>query len=160
MQSQNQTPAVTVPPTQTGTSPNADKAMAIKKNQEMLAVKESLKKKQEEKRKEALKLTADLRKRKQELLDKQLMEMKSLIEKAEKNPDQKDAIMLTIKTVQQSIENLKKDLAVTNNGASAVISSKPKTKEQAQKELLDAELDLITAQQEGQESIELVKRYI
>ncbi|KAJ8688500.1 hypothetical protein QAD02_024295 [Eretmocerus hayati] len=139
-----------------------DKVLAIKKTQEMLAAKETLKKKQEEKRKEAIKLTADLRKRKQELLDKQLMEMKSLIERAEKNPDQKDAIMLTIKSVQQSIDSLRKDLAVGNNGQITAVVAKPapKTREQAQKEILDAELDLITAQQEGQDASELQKKLL
>lgn len=140
----------------------ADKVLAIKKNQEMLAAKETLKKKQEEKRKEAMKLTADLRKRKQELLDKQLIELKSLIERAEKSPDQKDAIMETIKTVQSSIDSLRKDLSTGNNNgqANTVAPTKPqiKTREQAQKEILDAELDLMTAQQEGQDSTELQKK--
>lgn len=136
-----------------------DKVLAIKKTQEMLAAKETLKKKQEEKRKEAIKLTADLRKRKQELLDKQLMEMKSLIERVEKNPEQKDVIMEAIKKVQHSIDSLRKDLAVTNNGQTSVVTSKHiKTREQAQKEILDAELDLITAQQEGQDATDLQKR--
>ncbi|XP_046476145.1 RNA-binding protein 26 isoform X5 [Neodiprion pinetum] len=133
-----------------------DKVLAIKKSQEMLAAKETLKKKQEEKRKEAIKLTADLRKRKQELLDKQLVEIRSLIERAEKNPDQKDAIMVTIKTMQQSIDSLRKDLAT--NGQVGANKSQIKTREQTQKEILDAELDLMTAQQEGQDPGELQKR--
>ncbi|KAG7214031.1 hypothetical protein KM043_001398 [Ampulex compressa] len=133
-----------------------DKVLAIKKNQEILAAKETLKKKQEEKRKEALKLTADLRKRKQELLDKHLVEIRALIEKAEKNPEQKDAIMATIKTMQQSIDNLRKDLAA--NGQIAGSKSQAKSREQTQKEILDAELDLMTAQQEGQDAGELQKR--
>lgn len=58
---------------------------AIVKNQEILAAKEQLKKKHEEKRKEALKITHDLRKRKQELLEKQLAQQKLLIEKLEKS---------------------------------------------------------------------------
>lgn len=147
------TPKLIPPPTR------EDKVLAIKKTQEMLAVKETLKKKQEEKRKEALKLTADLRKRKQELLDKQLIEMKQLIDRAEKHPDQKDALMGAIKVMQQSIDSLRKDLASSNNGQTTA-PTKPlaKTREQAQKELLDAELDLITAQQEGQDSTELQKK--
>lgn len=137
-----------------------DKVLAIKKTQEMLAVKETLKKKQEEKRKEAIKLTADLRKRKQELLDKQLIEMKQLIDRAEKHPDQKDALIGAIKAMQQSIDSLRKDLATGNSTpAPAPTKPLPKTREQAQKEILDAELDLITAQQEGQDSTELQKRY-
>lgn len=133
-----------------------DKVLAIKKTQEMLAVKETLKKKQEEKRKEAIKLTADLRKRKQELLDKHLIELRVLIDKAEKNPEQKDSIMQTIKAMQQSIDNLRKDLAA--NGQIGGNKSQVKSREQTQKEILDAELDLMTAQQEGQDAGELQKR--
>lgn len=133
-----------------------EKVLAIKKTQEILAAKETLKKKQEEKRKEALKLTADLRKRKQELLDKHLIEIRALIEKAEKNPEQKDAIMATIKTMQQSIDNLRKDLAA--NGQIGGNKAQVKSREQTQKEILDAELDLMTAQQEGQDAGELQKR--
>lgn len=133
-----------------------DKVLAIKKTQEILAAKETLKKKQEEKRKEALKLTADLRKRKQELLDKHLIELRGLIDKAEKNPEQKDSIMPTIKAMQQSVDNLRKDLAA--NGQISSNKSQIKSREQTQKEILDAELDLMTAQQEGQDAGELQKR--
>ncbi|XP_012539229.1 RNA-binding protein 26 isoform X3 [Monomorium pharaonis] len=133
-----------------------DKVLAIKKTQEILAAKETLKKKQEEKRKEAIKLTADLRKRKQELLDKHLIELRVLIDKAEKNPEQKESIMLTIKNVQQTVDNLRKDLAA--NGQIGGNKSQVKSREQAQKEILDAELDLMTAQQEGQDAGELQKR--
>ncbi|XP_071636619.1 RNA-binding protein 26 isoform X1 [Temnothorax longispinosus] len=133
-----------------------DKVLAIKKTQEMLAAKETLKKKQEEKRKEAIKLTADLRKRKQELLDKHLIELRALIDKAEKNPEQKESIMPTIKAMQQSVDNLRKDLAA--NGQIGGNKSQVKSREQAQKEILDAELDLMTAQQEGQDAGELQKR--
>lgn len=149
--------------TLTSTSPKTvvvstreDKVLAIKKTQEMLAAKETLKKKQEEKRKEALKLTADLRKRKQELLDKHLIELRTLIDKAEKNPEQKDSIMPTIKAMQQTVDNLRKDLAA--NGQISNSKSQVKSKEQTQKEILDAELDLMTAQQEGQDAGELQKR--
>lgn len=66
-------------------SDKAQAVAAIKKTQEILAVKEKLKKNQEEKRKEALKLTQNLRKRKQELLEKQLAQQKLLIDKMEKS---------------------------------------------------------------------------
>ncbi|XP_072760590.1 RNA-binding protein 26 isoform X2 [Anoplolepis gracilipes] len=132
-----------------------DKVLAIKKTQEILAAKETLKKKQEEKRKEAIKLTADLRKRKQELLDKHLIELRILIDKAEKNPEQKESIMPTIKAMQQSVDNLRKDLAANGQIGN---KSQVKSREQTQKEILDAELDLMTAQQEGQDAGELQKR--
>ncbi|XP_043515158.1 RNA-binding protein 26 isoform X2 [Frieseomelitta varia] len=149
-------PLVPTSPKTTTVPTREDKVLAIKKTQEILAAKETLKKKQEEKRKEALKLTADLRKRKQELLDKHLIEIRALIDKAEKNPEQKDAIMATIKTMQQSIDNLRKDLAA--NGQITGNKSQIKSREQTQKEILDAELDLMTAQQEGQDAGELQKR--
>ena len=152
-------PLVPVLPKATVSPPTReDKVLAIKKTQEILAAKETLKKKQEEKRKEALKLTADLRKRKQELLDKQLTEIRALIERAEKNPEQKDAIMATIKTMQQSINNLQNDLSA--NGQSAPGKLQVKSREQTQKDILDAELDLINAQQEGQDAVEIQKRLI
>ncbi|KAH0549781.1 hypothetical protein KQX54_014028 [Cotesia glomerata] len=137
-------------------STREEKVYAIKKTQEILAVKETLKKKQEQKRKEVIKITADLRKRKQELLDKNLMEIRTLIEKAEKNPEQKDAIMETIKVIQQCIDQLRKDLAA--NGQSSGTKLLVKSREQTQKEILDAELDLMTAHQEGQDAGELQKR--
>lgn len=62
----------------------AQAAAAIKKGQELLAAQEKLKKSQEEQRKEVLKIKNNLRKKKQELLEKQLSEQKILIEKMEK----------------------------------------------------------------------------
>lgn len=134
-----------------------DKVLAIKKTQEILAAKESIKKKQEEKRKEVIKITCDIRKRKQDLLEKQLLEMKVLIDKVEKNPEQKDVLMASIKLLQQSIDNIRKDLA-NSNQTPAAKPALPKTMEQAKKEILDAELDLISAQQEGQDVTDLQKR--
>ncbi|XP_021927945.1 RNA-binding protein 26-like isoform X3 [Zootermopsis nevadensis] len=159
-------------------------AAAIKKTQEILAVKETLKKKQEEKRKEALKLTADLRKRKQDLLDKQLAQQKLLIERLEKGgvaAEQREALMTTIKKLQESIEKIRKDLAsgvvqgatgtasTSSTGASRQQSAATpvvvkKSKEEAsqlkyaQREILDAELDLFTRQQEGGDTSELQRK--
>ncbi|CAB3362956.1 Hypothetical predicted protein [Cloeon dipterum] len=143
-------------------------AAAIMKNQEILLAKEKLKKKQEEKRKEALKMTADLRKRKQELLEMQLTQQKVLIEKLEKGkitlkPAEQKQLLETIKSLQESIETIRKDLApqaaVVAAAAPAPKAKLPppvrKTKEEVQKEILDAELDLITHQQEGKDSSEL-----
>lgn len=62
----------------------AQATAAIKKNQELLATKEKLKKNQDEQKKEMLKIKSDLRKRKQELLDKQLSQQRILLEKMEK----------------------------------------------------------------------------
>lgn len=69
--------------------------------------------------------------------------------------------MSTIKTVQESIESIRKDML---SQATATPSTKAaparKSKEEAQKEVLDAELDLITKQQEGGDTSELQKRLL
>lgn len=57
---------------------------AIKKNQELIATQVKVKKNQDVQRKQVLKIQSDLRKKKQELLDKQLSQQKVLIEKMEK----------------------------------------------------------------------------
>lgn len=56
----------------------------IKKNQDFLAAQVKMNKNKDEQRKEVLKIQNDLRKRKQELLDKQLSQQKILIEKMSK----------------------------------------------------------------------------
>lgn len=56
----------------------------IKKNQDLLAAQVKMNKNKDEQRKEVLKIQNDLRKRKQELLDKQLSQQKILIEKMSK----------------------------------------------------------------------------
>ncbi|KAL3270663.1 hypothetical protein HHI36_021191 [Cryptolaemus montrouzieri] len=138
----------------------AQATAAIKKNQELLAVKEKLKKNQDEQRKEVMKIKQDLRKRKQELLEKQLSQQKILIEKMEKLPagPQRDLIKETIKKTQEAIEAIRKDIAHSTLAIKAAVPQK-KTKEDAQKEMLDIELDLISKQQEGADITEIQKKY-
>lgn len=62
----------------------AQATAAIKKNQELLAAQAKVNKNKDVQRKEVLKIQNDLRKRKQELLEKQLSQQKVLIEKMEK----------------------------------------------------------------------------
>ncbi|KAF7284043.1 zinc finger protein swm [Rhynchophorus ferrugineus] len=137
----------------------AQATAAIKKNQDLLAVQAKVNKNKDEQRKEVLKIKSDLRKRKQELLDKQLSQQKILIEKMEKLPQgpQRDIVKETIKKTQESIEAIKKDLEndalVARNNASL-----KKTKEETQKELLDTELDLIAKQQEGADTTEIQQK--
>lgn len=57
---------------------------AIKKNQELIAAQVKVKKNQDVQRKNVMKIQIDLRKKKQELLDRQLSQQKVLIEKMEK----------------------------------------------------------------------------
>lgn len=121
---------------------------------------------------ETLKLTANLRKRKQDLLEMQLTQQKVLIEKMEKGkstlkPTEQKELLETIKSLQESIETIRKEVSPQSNAvvvAAAAPVVKPKmvppqprkTKEEIQKELLDAELDLITYQQEGKDPTELI----
>lgn len=68
---------------------------------------------------------------------------------------QRDHILETIKKTQESIESIKKDLL------QSVLTAKPpqkKAKEDVQREMLDAELDLITKQQEGADTSEIQKK--
>ena len=105
---------------------------AIKKSQEMLEKNKLLRKKTEEKRKEALKLTSDLRKRTQSLLEKQIGQQKALIQKLEignLDEKQKKDVMDTIKILQDSIEKIKQELVETTKTAKKMIPVK-KTKEE------------------------------
>ncbi|KAI8507726.1 RNA-binding protein 26 [Branchiostoma belcheri] len=125
--------------------------------QKVAEAQEALRKKQEEKKKEALKLKMNLQTKKQELLQKQIQQQKMLIERLEKNKSmaapERDAIMKTLKTVQESITKLK-----TDEPPKAATSTKPKTRQEAQRELLDAEMDLLNAKTAGEDTTALKKR--
>ncbi|XP_023311914.1 zinc finger protein swm isoform X3 [Anoplophora glabripennis] len=138
----------------------AQATAAIKKNQELLAAQAKVNKNKDVQRKEVLKIQNDLRKRKQELLEKQLSQQKVLIEKMEKLPagPQRDIIKDTIKKTQEAIEDIKKDIEAATLLAKSV--PQKKTKEEAQRELLDTELDLITKQQEGADTSEIQKKLL
>ena len=91
---------------------------AIKKNQEILEAKAQMKKAAQSKQTEAAKRMLDLRKGKQDLLDKQLAEQKKLIAKLESKKEngeelkveEKTMIMKLIKTLSESIMKTKDDL--------------------------------------------------
>uniref|UniRef100_A0A670XWP4 RNA binding motif protein 27 n=1 Tax=Pseudonaja textilis TaxID=8673 RepID=A0A670XWP4_PSETE len=117
-------------------------------------VQEVLKKKQE-----AMKLQQDMRKKQQEMLEKQIECQKMLISKLEKNktmkPEERAEIMKTLKELTGKISQLKDELKT-----SSVVSttSKLKSKTEAQKELLDAELDLHKRLSSGEDTTELRKK--
>lgn len=71
---------------------------------------------------------------------------------------QRDLIKDTIKKTQEAIETIKKDLETA--ALAAKVQPKIKTKEDAQRELLDTELDLITKQQEGADTFEIQKKLV
>ncbi|OWR53044.1 RNA-binding protein 26 [Danaus plexippus plexippus] len=101
--------------------------------------------------------------RAQELLQSQLRQQRLMIEKLEAgglSDQQRTALMDAIKASHDGIEKLREQL-VAYNGMRAQMQAnvkKPKTAQEAQKEILDAELDIITKQQEGQDVSELSQR--
>ncbi|XP_051650168.1 RNA-binding protein 27 isoform X1 [Manacus candei] len=117
-------------------------------------VQEALKKKQE-----AMKLQQDMRKKKQEMLEKQIECQKMLISKLEKNkamkPEERAEIMKTLKELTGKISQLKDELKTSSTASTP---SKLKSKTEAQKELLDAELDFHKRLSSGEDTTELRKK--
>ncbi|KFP29157.1 RNA-binding protein 27, partial [Colius striatus] len=115
---------------------------------------EALKKKQE-----AMKLQQDMRKKKQEMLEKQIECQKMLISKLEKNkamkPEERAEIMKTLKELGGKISQLKDELKTSSTTSTP---SKLKSKTEAQKELLDAELDFHKRLSSGEDTTELRKK--
>nr|XP_023698175.1 RNA-binding protein 27 isoform X2 [Paramormyrops kingsleyae] len=120
-----------------------------------LEAQEALKKKQE-----ALKLQQDMRKKKQEMVEKQIECQKVLINRLEKNknmkPEERAEIMKTLKELTNKISQLKDEMKPPCN--SAAKSAQPKTKTDAQKELLDAELDFHKKLSSGEDTTDLKRR--
>ncbi|XP_030314929.1 RNA-binding protein 27 isoform X1 [Calypte anna] len=117
-------------------------------------VQEAFKKKQE-----AMKLQQDMRKKKQEMLEKQIECQKMLISKLEKNkamkPEERAEIMKTLKELSGKISQLKDELKTSSTTSTP---SKLKSKTEAQKELLDAELDFHKRLSSGEDTTELRKK--
>ncbi|XP_006785019.1 RNA-binding protein 27 isoform X2 [Neolamprologus brichardi] len=131
---------------------------SLGKTGKALEAHEALKKKQE-----ALKLQQDMRKKKQEMLEKQIECQKALISRLEKNrgmkPEERANIMKTLKELTEKITQLQNEM----NPASQVSSAKtnhnqPKTKTDAQKELLDAELDFHKKMSSGEDTTDLKRK--
>lgn len=155
---------LTVPPALTNSqkgpfAPSSLKSSkSLGKTAKALIAQEALKQKQE-----ALKLQQDMRKKKQEMLETQIECQKTLINRLEKNrgmkPEERANIMKTLKELTDKITQLQNDL----NPASQVTSAKanhnqPKTKTDAQKELLDAELDFHKKMNSGEDTTDLKRK--
>uniref|UniRef100_A0A8D3DNW9 RNA binding motif protein 27 n=1 Tax=Scophthalmus maximus TaxID=52904 RepID=A0A8D3DNW9_SCOMX len=115
------------------------------------------------KKQEALKLQQDMRKKKQEMLQTQIECQKTLINRLEKNrgmkPEDRAKIMKTLKDLTDKITQLQNEM----NPASQVSSTKSnhsqtKTKTDAQKELLDAELDFHQKMSSGEDTTDLKRK--
>ncbi|XP_040907880.1 RNA-binding protein 27 isoform X3 [Toxotes jaculatrix] len=155
----------TVAPALTNTQKGPYTSTALKssskslgKTGKALEAQEVLKKKQE-----ALKLQQDMRKKKQEMLKTQIECQKALINRLEKNrgmkPEERANIMKTLKELTDKIAQLQNEM----NPASQVSSTKPnhsqtKTKTDAQKELLDAELDFHKKMSSGEDTTDLKRK--
>jgi len=137
-----------------------DKAIeAIQKNQEMMQLKHDLLKKAEEKRKEALVQQEGLIKSKQTLMEGLIEQQKALIVKLEKGkgvikPDEKTKIMKLLKELSSSIDRTKEDI----KNSLSMATMKSKSKSELQKELLDAEMELFTRQQDNEETAEIQQK--
>ncbi|XP_072846316.2 RNA-binding protein 27 isoform X1 [Pogona vitticeps] len=111
------------------------------------------------KKQEAMKLQQDMRKKKQEMLEKQIECQKMLISKLEKSkgmkPEERAEIMKTLKELTVKISQLKDELKTSS---AATATSKLKSKTEAQKELLDAELDFHKRLSSGEDTTELKKK--
>jgi len=129
----------------------------IQKSQEMLQTKHEEMKKNEEQRKEALAKQETLLKSKHDLLDGLIEQQKMLISKLEKGrgtmkPEEKTKIMKLLKELTNSIDRTRQDIktSLSVNGT--------KTKAEIQKDLLDAEMELFTKQQDGEDTTEIQQR--
>lgn len=126
----------------TGTAPGAEDALKKKKQ-------------------EALKLQQDVRKKKQEILEKHIETQKLLISKLEKNKsmkaEDKAQLMQTLNALTDSISKLQEE--IKGLSGTRPLHSGIKTKAQAQKELLDTELDLYKKTQAGEDTAQLKLRY-
>ncbi|NWR67980.1 RBM27 protein, partial [Bucorvus abyssinicus] len=135
-------------------SPNLKTSMKPGAGSKPHDVQEALKKKQE-----AMKLQQDMRKKKQEMLEKQIECQKMLISKLEKNkamkPEERAEIMKTLKELAGKISQLKDELKTSSTTSTP---SKLKSKTEAQKELLDAELDFHKRLSSGEDTTELRKK--
>ncbi|XP_076835877.1 RNA-binding protein 27 isoform X2 [Brachyhypopomus gauderio] len=117
------------------------------------------------KKHEALKLQQDMRKKKQEMLEKQIECQKVLINRLEKNrgmrPEERANIMKTLKDLTEKISQLKNEISPTTPtvaNAAPANAAPAKTKTDAQKELLDAELDLHKKLTSGEDTTDLKRR--
>lgn len=128
------------------------------------AASEIIRKKQEDQKKAAVQMAHGLHKRKHELVQEYLKQMKSaveLVERSDNTESQRAKLLTTIKSLQSSIDNLNKEIAAEQATMTAQLQPQPpvrKSKEQQKKELLDIELELIHQQQEGNDTTAIQRR--
>ncbi|XP_013385334.1 RNA-binding protein 26 [Lingula anatina] len=115
---------------------------------------------------DVIKKRLEIQKQKQTLLQKQLEQQKLLIQKLDKNkgtsPEEKAVIVKTIKTLAASIDKLKLEITASPNVGGTTggggVEFHHKSKQEAQKELLDTELELMTKETSGGDTSDLRKK--
>lgn len=134
------------------------------------AAPEAIRKKKEEQVKAAVQLAHGLHKRKHELLQGYLKQMRScveLVEKMDSLDPQRSNLLSTVKSLQNNIDKLNKEIASDQAQITAQIQPVQaatvqhpfrKSKELQKKELLDIELELIAQQQDGNDTTDIQKR--
>ncbi|XP_063632527.1 zinc finger protein swm [Cydia splendana] len=161
------------------TADNKQALAAAEKAKEAVAVANGAEKKKEAPKPiEKSKQVMEMHKRAQALLETQLQQQVLLIQRLEGGNvtgPQRAALMEAINSAQEGIEKLRKELVAYNRTLrqmqeetvarslsrlqlAQANAKKPKTREEAQKEILDAELDMFTKQQEGQDVTDIQKK--
>lgn len=144
----------------------------LRNNNRINRAPEAIRKKKEDQVKAAVQLAHGLHKRKHELLENYLKQMRSCVEVVERldsSDPQRAQCLNTIKTLQVNIDTLNKEIASDQAQITAQIQPAPqpaaavqhpfrKTKELQKKELLDLELEMIAQQQEGNDTTAIQKR--
>lgn len=148
---------------------------AIQRSQQMLAAKLTLRAATKEKQKEAQKLSVNLQKRKQELLDKQLSQQRALLARLDNkslSKSERHTLLSTVRALQEAIvatQVAAKDAITTagqtntagaaTTGVPAAASSTLKlSKQQTEKQMLDMEMELYQRQQSGADTAQLSRR--
>lgn len=161
--SKTSTPPSVIPPA-SALSTNRNRNSRITR-----AAPEAVRKKKEEQVKAAVQLAHGLHKRKHELLQGYLKQMRTcleLVEKMESSDPQRISLLTTVKSLQINIDKLNKEIASDQAQITAQIqpvqpaAAHPfrKSKELQKKELLDIELELIAQQQDGNDTTDIQKR--
>lgn len=139
-------------------------AMRARNNRVNRAATEIIRKKQEDQVKAAVQMAHGLHKRKHDLLQGYLKQMRSaveLVERMDSSDTQRSKLLVTIKELQASIDKLNKEIASEQAKITSQMQPQApvrKSKEQQKKELLDIELELIAQQQEGNDTTAIQKR--
>lgn len=134
---------------------------AIIKQRELMQAELNAKNKQEKQKAEASKLKADMEKRKQQLMEKQMQQLKILLTRLDTNKatmksEDKKTLLTTIKSLQSAIDTTREQLLVKKE----INIDKPQTGPKLDKEIMDTELDLYNTKAEGGDISRIQKKLL